>query len=77
MAALKNFRENLAVALRSKEMSQRDLAVRISTSQPYVFKILHGKVEPSLPQCEKIADAISVPLTDLLREPSEFSAVCA
>lgn len=75
VAALKNFRENLTYALSARKVSQRELARRVSTSHPYIFKILHGTVEPSLPQCEKIADAISVPLTDLLQSPEVFSAV--
>lgn len=75
MAALKNFRDNVTVVLDSKDISQRELARRISSSHPYISKVLHGTVEPSLPQCEKIAEAISVPLLDLLQSPEIFSAV--
>lgn len=75
MAAFDNFRENVNTVLAAKKISQRELARRISSSHPYVFRILHGTVEPSVPQCEKIAEAISVPFLDLFQEPEVFSAV--
>ncbi len=75
MAALENFRENVSTVMSSKGISQRELARRVETSHPYIFRILHGEVEPSMPQCEKIAEAISVPLPDLIQSPAVFSAL--
>lgn len=74
VAAIENFRKNLESVLESRGISQRAFAKEIKTSYPYVNRILHGQVDPSMSQCEKIANAISVPLKDLLLDPQDFSA---
>jgi len=73
VAALENFRENVSSVLAARKISQRELARRIATSHPYVNRILQGQVDPGMTQCEKIADAISIPLNDLLLDPQHFS----
>lgn len=73
MPAPENFRANVRAILLSRDLSQRDLAERIKSKHPYVNRILQGTVQPSLPQCEKIARALKVRLVDLLEPPKKFS----
>lgn len=69
--ALKNFRVNLRALMEARGISQRDLADSAGISYPHVNRILMDKVEPSLPICDQLADALDVPLTDLLSAPSK------
>lgn len=72
MAALENFRTNLRLAMDAKKISQRSLAASAKMSYPYVNRILQGKVEPSLTQCEKISETLGLSFQDLLDEPEVF-----
>jgi len=74
MAASQNFRQNLRTALQVKEWSQRDLADKAETSNPYVNRVLQGKTSPSLEQCEKFANAVGYPLAALLGSTADFEA---
>ena len=67
--AFENFRKNVADELDRSGMSLRELAQRLQTSHPYVWKVLHGETVPSLDRCEEIAEVLQIPLTSLLRSP--------
>lgn len=69
MAAAENFRENVARELDRRQISLRAFAKSLKTSHPYIWKIIHGEVIPSLDRCEAIADALQLPLTTLLKTP--------
>ena len=73
--ALRNFRRNLRTALDNRGLSQREIAERVGVSYPYVNRILTSKVAPSLPICDRFADALKLSLAELLLSPSEFSEV--
>jgi transcriptional regulator with XRE-family HTH domain len=68
VAALLNFRRNLRELMRERGVSQRKLAEMAHTTYPYINRVLTGKVAPSLPVCDRIAEAMGVELVDLLRE---------
>lgn len=72
MPANENFRDNLRLAMDAKGISQRRLAELSECSYPYVNRVLQGHVEPSLPQCEKLAKAVGYPLGSLIEATSTF-----
>lgn len=72
MATPDNFRSNLRASIDARETTQRDVAARANVSYPYLNRILRGKTQPTLPQCERIAAAIGVPLLHLLDSPKKF-----
>jgi transcriptional regulator with XRE-family HTH domain len=73
--ALSNFQANLRQAMQLRGLSQRQIAIAAELSYPYVNRILTSKVEPTLPVCDRLADAVKISLVDLLRKPAEFSRV--
>ena len=77
VAAIENFRENVRAIMDDRGISQTELATAIHSKQAYIARILTGKIDPSMGQCEKIAKAIDVPLTVLLAEPVEFLKIRA
>lgn len=52
----------------SLQLSQKEFAEKIGVSQSSIFYWESGKKEPKLSQLEKIADALEIPVTDLLFE---------
>ena len=50
----------------SLQLSQKEFAEKIGVSQSSIFYWESGKKEPKLSQLEKIADALQIPVTDLL-----------
>lgn len=72
MPAIQNFRTNLETALGLAGMSQRELARQAGVSFTYVNRILRGKTEPTLPQCERLAATAGHDLPDLLADPKKF-----
>ncbi|MDW8006457.1 MAG: helix-turn-helix transcriptional regulator [Thermomicrobium sp.] len=57
-------------ALREAQgLRQEDLAARAMVNQSYLSQIENGKRDPSLDVLERIADALGIPVADLLREP--------
>lgn len=72
MAAIDNFRTNLRHAMKILEISQRDLAKHAQTGYPYLNRILKGKADPSLPMCDRLAEATGYTLECLIQSPSEF-----
>lgn len=73
MAASDDFRFNVAKEMERQNISMRELAARLKTSHPYVWKVLHGESIPSIDRCEEIADAIEVPLSRLIRSAEKVS----
>ncbi len=73
MQSLENFRFNLRRLIDEREdLSQRIIAARVGTSQVHIHRILKGTVSPTLAMCDKIADAVGVPLADLVVHPEKF-----
>ncbi len=66
-----------AVALRIREirglrqMSQRQLAAKMAVPRTYISKVENGRATPTLASLERLADALSVHLSDLLQESSQ------
>jgi transcriptional regulator with XRE-family HTH domain len=75
MQAVENFRSNVRAALAYSGWSQDSLATETELSRPFVNRILQGKQEPSLAVCDRIADALHVPLATLLGEPKKFQKI--
>lgn len=69
------FRTNLRRVMAEKGVTQEQLAERLGTKHPAISRILNGHRCPKLEACEKIADAIGVSLSDLLKNPKEFSEI--
>lgn len=69
------FRTNLRAAMLAKGITQRELAIESETSYPYVNRVLCGLTAPTLPRCEKLADAIGFRLSDLIQSPNKFRSL--
>lgn len=72
MRALENFRMNLCEALQTLDVTQESLAEESSLSRPYINRVLAGKQEPSLTTCDKICDALGIPLAKMLDKTAVF-----
>lgn len=68
MDSLKNFRVNVAIAMRAKGMSYRALAEAAGMGYPFLNRIVTGKANPSIDVADKLADALGVQLSQLLEE---------
>lgn len=74
--SLKHFRRNLSTLMGDRGISFRGLAERAGISYPFLNRITQGKANPSIDAADKIADALGVPLAELLADPSaEISRV--
>lgn len=73
---MKNFRANLSFALNRRKLSYRAFAEDCKLTFIYVYRICnpneHGKPEPSLDVCDRIAHALNYELADMLVTPREF-----
>jgi transcriptional regulator with XRE-family HTH domain len=67
-----NFRSNLRDAMAQRELSQRSLAEAAGCSHVYINRVLGGFTDPSLPMCEKLADAVGVNLGTLILPQEKF-----
>lgn len=70
--AAKHFRENLREALKVLDVTQDELAIKAEFSRPYINRVLAGRQDPSLPTCDSIADALGIPLAEMLAESAVF-----
>lgn len=77
MFSAENFRANLRTAMTNRGVSQRELASRVEGGYTHLNRILTGKAEATLSSADRLADAIGVPLSDLLISPAEFAVVDA
>lgn len=67
------FTDNVWFALEQAEMTVQDLANACGIARPNLSKILHGKEGISIERAERIADALSVELSTLLK-PNKAAA---
>lgn len=51
-----------------KRMSQRDLCRLVGVSQPFLCDLEHGRRNATLDTWQKIADALDVPITELIEK---------
>lgn len=70
MQAANTFRERLREAMNRAGISQRELAERADTGYPGINRILQGKQTPTIELADRLADAVGVPLSDLLGKKS-------
>lgn len=56
----------------SKSLSQKEVALSIGINQAQYSRIESGKVEPTLSSLEKIADALSVSVSDFLSKDKSY-----
>lgn len=63
----------MRAAMEAAGLSQRALAEKAEVTHPYINRILTDKVEPSLPMCDRIADALKIPFAELISDPKKFS----
>ncbi len=73
--AVDNFRANLRAAMDAQRLSQRDVAREADMSHSYVNRVLQGRTEPGLPQCERLAKVVGLPLPAMLQSPKNFSDI--
>lgn len=59
--------ENLKRLRLIKEMSQGDLATALSVDRAYISNIESGRMNPTLATLEKIAGALSISTSELLK----------
>lgn len=52
----------------SKNMTQTELAQKVSKDRQYIYKIEKGKVTPNIITLSIICKALSIKLTDLLKD---------
>jgi len=63
---LKAFGAHLKRLRKAKHISQFDLALRINSHQSTIYRIENGLIQPSLGMLIDIAQAIDVPLKELV-----------
>ena len=67
----RRFVGNVRWYLARYEWSQNDLAERMGCTKGYVSALLRGHVQPGLRTLQKVADALEVDPSELLREIRE------
>ena len=67
------FRRNVQRYLKLLDITQRELAIRSDLSEEWVCRMLKGNSNPTLPVCERIAEALETSLEALLAEPTTSS----
>lgn len=77
MQALIRFRRNMQTAMDTRGVSQRELAALAGVSYPYINRILQGKVEPTIPKADAIAEALGHSLLQLLLPQSQFNRLAS
>ncbi|OAV65478.1 conjugal transfer protein TrbA [Bacteroidales bacterium Barb6] len=61
---------------KGKKVTMVMLAESVGIAQPSMSNIANGKVMPSLETLQKIATALSIPITDLFARPSNDVISC-
>lgn len=59
-------RSSVAALRLRKGWSQAELARRAETSQPYIARLEHGQVDPQVSTVKKLAQALGVPVAELV-----------
>ncbi len=68
-AKIELFRENVRRQAGLLGLRYLDVAEKAGICHTYLSRILHGKSDPTLPVCERIAAALDTSLEALLAEP--------
>lgn len=66
-----NISENLQRLMKLRQVTQMQLANKAQISQPFVHKMLHGKILPNAAALRNVADALGVSTDSLLDDPPE------
>jgi transcriptional regulator with XRE-family HTH domain len=67
MSSGKKLGENLRKLRLKKDMSQVDLANALSVDRAYISNIENGRMNPTLSTLEKIAGALEIPMSELVK----------
>ncbi len=67
MALSKKLGENLRKWREKKDMSQVDLATALGVDRAYISNIENGRMNPTLSTLEKIAGALGISSSELLK----------
>jgi transcriptional regulator with XRE-family HTH domain len=67
MASSKKLGENLRKWREKKDMSQVDLATALGVDRAYISNIENGRMNPTLSTLEKIAGALGISTSELLK----------
>ena len=67
MASSKKLGENLRKWREKKDMSQVDLATALGVDRAYISNIENGRMNPTLSTLEKIAGALEIPMSELVK----------
>ena len=67
MASSKKLGENLKKLRLKKKLSQGDLAKKLDVDRAYISNIENGRMNPTLSTLEKIAGALRVSSSELLK----------
>ncbi|RQP24225.1 helix-turn-helix domain-containing protein [Piscinibacter terrae] len=71
LTAREVFARNVRRARRLKDLSQESLALELGMSRPYLSSVERGTRNVSIDNMGKLADALGVPLRDLV-DPEKF-----
>lgn len=69
MNTAETFVFNLSNVLHSRQISQRGLAEKMGITHPYLSRIINRKATPTLDFVEKVANALDVPVVEMLSGP--------
>jgi len=67
MSSGKKLGENLRKLRLKKNMSQVDLATALGVDRAYISNIENGRMNPTLSTLEKIAGALEIPMSELVK----------
>jgi transcriptional regulator with XRE-family HTH domain len=73
LTAMSTFIENVRNTLAARGLTIQDLANLTGIARPNLSKILSSKENVTLDRAERIANALGISLSDLLREPAVSS----
>jgi transcriptional regulator with XRE-family HTH domain len=68
-----NISENLQRLMKAKGVTQLVLAAGAQISQPFVHKMLHGKILPNAVALRNVAEVLGVSTDDLMDDPEKNS----
>lgn len=68
---VEDFRQNVISILERRGLSRTELAKRMGVKQPFVSQLLNGQREPGLRVLERMAHALEVAPSSLLKKNSE------
>jgi len=74
LTAREVFARNVRRARRLKDLSQESLALELGMSRPYLSSVERGTRNVSIDNMGKLADALGVPLRDLV-DPERFKGL--